>query len=627
MCGILGYISFDREPPPRKQLQACLDLLRHRGPDSSGIWEEEGVWLGHRRLSILDLSDRGNQPMISPEGRYIIVFNGEFYNYREYVPFLEKKGYLLQSTGDTAVLVGLYSFLGENMLDHINGMFALAIWDTQEQCLFLARDRLGKKPLYYHLNDRHIIFASEMKALVPLLETRTLDGEAVDAYFSFGYIPSPLSIYREVRKLEAATYIEIKRGLHRKNRYWSLQPPTNQNVSDDEIQAALEKSINLRFVADVPVGVLLSGGIDSSLITALAAGRLRKNFQTFCVAGGEADFDERPFAHIVAERYGIELLTDSIASGDVWRQIERIIPFIDEPFADSSILPTYLVTHLTSRHVKVVLSGEGGDEVFGGYDKYARWLKVRAFRKVPWPIRRVLRCFESGINEYQRSFWRSLIKLNRHSFAGDVETFCAFNSLMSPFFKRKLFAKAFSDQFWSENIQYFQSLDDGMFQPYTLKKMMSIDRRTYLAEDLMFKADRMSMANSLEVRCPFLDYQLVELSLRVPEKDMMNLNRSKILLRRIAKRWLPETVTERPKKGFSIPINEWFRGRLVPLFKEYVKKDEVLGEIFDYEEIERRFTMHCSGQYNFGGQLWAILMFHLWWQFHGRGTTLFNTME
>ena len=625
MCGILGWISFNAGRPPIKKLEQSLESIRHRGPDHSGSWKNGNVWLGHRRLSIIDLSDTGNQPMVSSEGRYVIVLNGELYNYRDYIPFLQKKGYPLRSTGDTAVLLGLYTFMGPKVLDSVNGMFALAIWDTKEQRLFLARDRFGKKPLYYHfVEGKHIIFASEMKALVSLLERRTLDGQAVDAYFSFGYIPSPHSIYHEVKKLEAATCLEINNGLMKKTRYWYLNPTTKHTPSDEDIEEALVKSIDLRFVSDVPVGVFLSGGIDSSLITALAAGRLGKKFQTFCMAGGESLFDERPFASIAAKQYGTEHVTGDVQTEDLQLQIERLMPFIDEPFSDSSILPTYLVSRLASQHVKVVLSGEGGDEVFGGYDKYSRWLKVRAYQKMPWIMRRFLKLFEPDINEYRGNIWQSLIKLNRHSFSEDLDVFSAFNSLMTSFLKRRLFSEAFGRQFCSENRKYFHALNDDTFHPYTLQKILDIDRRSYLAEDLMFKADRMSMANSLEIRCPFLDYRLVELAMYVPEKDLIDTKMSKKLLRRIARKWLPETITERHKKGFSVPVSQWFQGRLTDVFDEYVTQKKVLGEILDYDEIKRRYSMHCSGRFDFGNQLWAIMMFHLWWHFHGRGTIFSN---
>jgi len=626
MCGILGWVSFDGAPPPHRDLEKSLDVLHHRGPDNAGRWQGRGAWMGHRRLSIIDLTELGNQPMVSPDGRYIITYNGEFYNYQEHIAFLKEKGYPLHSHSDTEVLLGLYSLLGEQCLDRVNGMFALAIWDTQTHSLFLARDRFGKKPLYYcMLDSSRVVFASEMKALVPLLDSRTLHGQAVDAFFSFGYVPSPLSIYQEVKKLEPATCVSVTpKGVH-KRKYWMLDPSAAAEEgcpSDDEIEAALVKSIDLRFTSDVPVGVFLSGGIDSSLITALAVGKLEKRFGTLCVGGGQGCFDERKHAAAVAAQYGTDHTDALIETGGVVELIHRVMPFIDEPFSDSSILPTYLVCNLAAGKGKVVLSGEGGDEVFGGYDKYRRWLQVKTFQKIPLFLRRRLAAAQPGVNGYHRSLWRSLVNLNRHSLSEDVCIFSALNSLMTLYFKQQLFTEPFGHDYCSDNADLFRSLDSRTFKSDSLEKFMDIDRRTYLSEDLMFKVDRMAMANSLEVRCPFLDYELVELSLRIPEREKLNLKNNKIVLRRLAQRCLPETITDRPKKGFSVPVSNWLKGQLIPVFNDYVARDDVLSEVFDYEEIQRRFSMHREGQYEFGNQLWAILVFHIWWQVHGKGTRL-----
>lgn len=620
MCGFLGWISLDGAPLPAARLNAALPLLSHRGPEHSGVWQGDGCWLGHRRLSILDLSEGGNQPMVCRDDRYVMVYNGEFYNYREHAPLLESKGYPLRSTGDTAVLLGLYSLFGEKALDYVNGMFSMAVWDTRERSLFLARDRMGKKPLYYALDGRRVCFASEMKALAPLLDRRILDGAAVDAYFALGYVPAPRSIYSEVRKLEASTCLSISGGSERKRRYWSPAASNKEPVTDEEVVDTLRDSIRLRFVSDVPVGMLLSGGIDSSLLASLAAEDLGESFKAFCVAAGEAAFDERPFAAEVAEHCGIELATGSIKD-EVEEQIERVFPFLDEPFADASALPTFAVCELASANGKVVLSGEGGDELFGGYDKYHRFLAARSFRRVPSLLRRLLSRPGADVDEERPSLLRSLTRAARHSFSDDVECAAAFCSPLSGKRKSSLFSGPFRREFSIPNADYFRQHADEALEPFSLQRLMDIDRKTYLADGLLFKADRMSMANSLEVRCPFLDHRLVELSRRLGEHRLIRGRTTKAVLRSIASKRLPPRIARRPKRGFGAPLALWFRERLVPLFRETVRPESGLSDVLDYQEIDRRLSTHREGKRDLGGELWSILAFHLWWRRFGKGAS------
>ncbi len=616
MCGILGWVSLDSRPIPVESLGRSLDLLRHRGPDSRGEWSDATAWLGHRRLSILDISPSGNQPMMSDCGRYVMVFNGEFYNYKEHVPYLEKKGYQLKSSGDSAALLGLYSLLGEKCLELVNGMFALAIWDKKERTLFLSRDRMGKKPLYYSVDNNRVLFASELKAITPLLRTRTLDGNSIDAYFAFGYIPAPLSIFQEVRKLEAATFMKISGRGQRSTRYWALTPPEKQDATEEEIEHVLQESIDHRFVSDVPVGVLLSGGIDSSLITAIAAGKMGRKFKTFCMAGGKGSFDERGFADIVARQYGTEHLAGSMDSTSVAEQLDNIMPFIDEPFADSSVLPTFQVAKLARSQVKVVLSGEGGDEVFGGYGKYINWNRVERYRKLPFLLRKSLRLFDAFLDESKISRMQSFIKLNRYSFADPVSVFQVFNTMSSHYVRSKIYSEEFSKSFLDSNAGYFNTVEDKGFDAPVFERILALDRKTYLAEDLMFKADRMSMANSLEVRCPFLDHRVIELSTRIPEKQKILGSNTKIIMRKIAEKYLPPSIYRRPKKGFSIPIHELFKIELKEMFVRVVLDGQCLPEFFNYSAIRELFSNHLSGKAFCGNSLWSLLIFHLWSRDH-----------
>lgn len=617
MCGILGWVSFGGAPVPVSALEEGLRRLSHRGPDHSGVWEDRGVWLGHRRLSILDLSPSGNQPMVNKDGRHIIVYNGEFYNYREHILLLRRHGISLSSTSDTEVLLELYGLLGARALEFVNGMFAFAIWDNLERRLFLARDRFGEKPLYFSQTAERICFASELKALYPLMDDLVLDGQAVDSFFSFGYVPAPLSIVSGIRKLEAAHCLSVQEGVSKKNRYWELSPPNGKPATEEEVRVALSDSIRLRFTSDVPVGVLLSGGIDSSLIAVMAS-EMGLDFTAFCMGGGQGWYDERPYASRVAELCHRSVVVDSVDSSNVVGHILETTSGLDEPFADSSAVPSYHLFKLAAREGKVVLSGEGGDELFGGYDKYRRALRVRAFRRLPSPIRSLLNRAGDRVDEYRPSFWKSLTRAARHSLASDVEVFCAFNSMLSPFFKRCLLTEDFWKRYGRENADYFRIHEDQRLPEFSVSKMMDLDRRTYLAEDLMVKADRMSMAASLEVRCPFLDHRLVEISLRLKEQDLILKNQGKVLLRRLASRYLPPEIAQRPKKGFSVPVSDWLRGAVAPLFDEIVRPNDTLVEILDYKEIARRRRLHQASAFDFTNHLWALLVFHLWWEQFGR---------
>jgi len=336
------------------------------------------------------------------------------------------------------------------------------------------------------------------------------------------------------------------------------------------------------------------------------------------MGAGPGWYDERPYAGRVAALCRRPLAVDSVEDGHVAGQVSEIASRLDEPFADSSAVPSYRLFRFAAREGKVVLSGEGGDELFGGYDKYRRALRVRAFRRVPHAIRSLLNRAGARVDEYRPTLWKSLTRLARHSLASDAEVFCAFNSMMSAFFKRRLFAEDFWRRFGRENIDYFSGHEDRRLPGFSVSKMMDLDRRTYLAEDLMVKADRMSMAASLEVRCPFLDPRLVEVSRRLKEEDLIIGNQGKVLLRRLASRYLPAQISRRPKKGFSVPVSDWLRGPLLPLFNETVRPDDTLTGILNYDEISRRWRLHQSRSFDFTNHLWAILVFHLWWDRFGR---------
>jgi asparagine synthase (glutamine-hydrolysing) len=555
MCGICGALSLDRPRFDDTVVRDMANSLQHRGPDGDGFYTDAPVALGHRRLSIIDLAT-GDQPIFNEDASIAIVFNGEIYNYRELREALVRRGHRFRTAGDTEVIVHLYEEQGVDCVRELNGMFAFAIWDSTKQRLFLARDPLGEKPLYYATVGPTFFFASELKALVRAGISRRIDAAALDDYLAYGYVPAPRTIYSGVYKLPAAHIMVVERGDISSSRYWSPWPETRLDLSEDEAASdllrLLTNAVRLRLRSDVPVGAFLSGGVDSSLIVALAANE-NPALQTFSVRINELGFDESPYARLVAQRFGTghhEIDVD-IPHLD---ELPLIVRQFDEPFADASAVPTYYVTKSASQHLKVCLSGDGGDELFAGYSQYRRgrvegWLDgVPSLRPVFRSIAGVLPRRLPGVGFLTRM---AVTGAERHQAMVGLFSASERRALLSPRYRTAVDERA-----------WLLAEAHGRLDLDEIERRMLADQLTYLPEDILVKVDRDSMKNSLEVRVPFLDPQLVRFVNALPLTLKIDETTQKRLLRRLLREvGLPELV-ERPKQGFGIPLKTWLWGRL-----------------------------------------------------------------
>ncbi len=616
MCGIVGIASTTSITDP-DILLAMRDAMTHRGPDDAGIWWSPNgrVGLAHRRLSIIDLSPLGHQPMSDPSGRLWVTFNGEIYNYRRLRRELEVKGHGFRSASDTEVLLAAYSEWGLNCLERLNGMFAFAIYDGAARRLFLARDRAGEKPLFYMQSSGKLVFASELKALMqdPAFPRR-LDLEAVSYYLCYGYVPGTMCMLSGVRKLgqgQAMTY-ELETEALRVWDYWQLpEPSRTEEVPAAELELELERlledSVRLRLEADVPVGILLSGGLDSSLVTAMAARLSAEPVKTFNVSfPGHQQYDEGPYARLVASYFGAEH-TELVAEPASIELLPTLAQQFDEPMADSSMIPTFLVSRLIRQHATVALGGDGGDELFGGYKHY-NWVQRREFigRFVPRLVRAATGSVAARVFPVGFRGRNHLI-----GYAGDVNRSVAHVNML---FDRQARCRLLQDGLRDGGTRapspelFKASLAIKYDTP--LQKATAVDFQTYLVDDILVKVDRASMLTSLEVRAPLLDHRIIEFAFsRIPDALKATRVERKILLRRLARRLLPRTLDLRRKQGFSIPLATWFRGS----WGEYVQ--EVLSEaeaaLFDKRAIYELISNQQRGYTN-TQRLFALTMFELW---------------
>ncbi len=639
MCGIAGFYQFST-PRDASCLQASLDAmtdaLRHRGPDSRGVWvdPQHRVGLGHRRLAIRDLSETGHQPMVSSCGRYVIVYNGEVYSHVEIARDLAKAGRWLKGTSDTEVILEACAEWGvESTVRRLIGMFAFALYDRHLAELTLARDRLGIKPLYWGLVNGRFLFGSELKALraeggwVP-----QLDRDALAAFMRHNYIPAPLTIYRGVFKLEPGHMLTLnKAGGWRLNKYWDLRSIVEQSLqarsqgSDEEflneLDTLLGDSVKRRLVSDVPLGALLSGGIDSSLVTALMVEQSDQSINTFSIGFHEKEFNEALYAREVAKHLGTHHTELYVEPGHAIELIDKLPYWYDEPFADSSQIPTALVCELTKQHVTVVLSGDGGDELFAGYNRYTvgldMWRKSNLASK---PVRRAI---------------AKLLRLLPHGRLDWLANRVFPRGRPSPQIRQKLqaFADAISvddpDAVYRQMLSHWQQPDDLVIGakeprgilwdnsmrdtvPDFLDRMQFLDTVTYLPDDILTKVDRASMSVALEARVPLLDHRVVELAWRMPQRMKLHGVQSKWALRELLFRRVPRRLLERPKMGFGVPVDQWLRGPLREWAEALLAERRIRDQgLLVYEPIRDRWRAHLNGE-NWGYPLWDILMAQAW---------------
>jgi asparagine synthase (glutamine-hydrolysing) len=621
MCGIVGVFDMRgrREVPP-ETLWSMNESQFHRGPDEGNMHREPGLGLGHRRLSIIDLAT-GQQPLFNEDGSVAVVFNGEIYNYLELIPELQALGHTFRTRSDTEVIVHAWEAWGAACVSRFRGMFAFALWDRNCETLFLARDRLGVKPLYYaELADGTFLFASELKGLLAHGGLRTdIDALAVEEYFSLGYVAEPRCIFKGVKKLPPAYTLTLRRGrpVPAPIEYWDVRFTLNERISMEdacaELTSRMRESVRLRMIAEVPLGAFLSGGVDSSAVVALMAGISREPVNTCSIGFDDPAFNESSFAQTVADRYGTNHHLERVESDD-FDLIDTLARLYDEPYADSSAIPTFRVCQLARKHVTVALSGDGGDESFGGYRRYRMHLMEEHMRSsLPLAMRRPL--FGLLGRVYPKADWapRALRAKTTFEAMGRTSVDAYFNSvsiLRDPM-RCALFSKSFKGQlggYHAQEVFRAHASRAGTDDPLAL--IQYLDMKTYLVGDINTKVDRASMAHSLEVREPLMDHLLVEWLAKLPSSLKIKGREAKYLLKKAMEPHLPTDVLYRPKMGFAVPLARWFRGPL----KTRVRKS-LLGSrladtgMFNQKYLHQLVRDHESGMRDNSTPLWTVLMF------------------
>jgi asparagine synthase (glutamine-hydrolysing) len=628
MCGITGWANLDARTPPvdggRELLHAMCERMTHRGPDSEGLMVSTGIGLGMRRLAIIDLQT-GEQPATSEDGAVSVILNGEIYNYRELRADLEAGGHHFRSASDTEVLPHLYEEYGTRMVEHLNGMFAFALWDARRRRLFIARDRFGEKPLYWGIFDGTLLFASEPKVLLahPSVRPR-LNTKALRQYLSFDYVPAPLSIYEGIHKLTAGHYLTVEDCRVEVSQYWRLSYKTREPVPSEReaaqrLESLLSDAVRMRLVSDVPLGVLLSGGVDSSAIAAMAVRSSSETVKTFSISFAENSFDESAYARAVASFLGTDHHEERLSVDLAANLVGEIGSWMDEPLSDPSLVPTYLLSRFTRRHVTVALGGDGGDELFAGYPMYWGHRLAQLYSRVPRFARRAL---------IEPTVRRLPVKTKNLSFDFKARRFIAGadhdvvarhhiwfgsftpteqNALLTPEARGASGEDIYNDA--------RRLLEEECDADNVVECMQSLDTRLYLAEDILTKVDRASMAVSLEVRAPFLDPRVAEFAASLPADYKLRGRKSKYILKRAVGPLLPPFVTRRSKKGFGVPVAEWLKGRLRPLARDLLSPERIRKSgLFNPDYVTRLQDEHERGLANHRKLLWTLLMFELWYE-------------
>lgn len=615
MCGIAGATRKLLGNSPEATLSRMNEVMRHRGPDMGDMFFDESMGLCHRRLSIIDLSEEGRQPMHSEDGRYHIVFNGEIYNFIELRQELIKKGYHFHSGTDTEVLLKHYMEFGPESLKSVRGMFAYAIWDQLEKELFIARDRIGKKPLYYYMKGGEFAFASELKSILELpgIEKK-IDLTAFVDYLKYLFIPHPKTIYENMFKLEPGHYLLLKNGELSIHSYWDVQfcPDDSRKENDlaDELLAVIDDAVKCRLISDVPLGAFLSGGVDSSGVVSLMAKALNEPVTT-CTIGfdskkhNEAD-DARWFAERLHSRHHEHYIKNEPS-----KIINKLVWHFDEPFADSSMVPTYYVSNLARKNVTVAVSGDGGDESFAGYEKYSIDMFENNVRR--WAPAQIL----NQVNRLTGTAGKGVLK-KLHSLSGSAllepgYAFYVTNTFITDqqlkFLLSSDVLKAIKDYDPSEHITRYYNSQEGMDH---LSRILYTDLKMYLPGDILVKVDRMSMANALEVRSPLLDHKVIEFAAQIPSRLKMMRGEKKYILKKALRKELPQEILNRKKHGFEVPLDLWFRNELREMAHRAFFENEDMGKFFNIDSINKIWCDHQSGKQNSGTLLWSLLVFSIW---------------
>lgn len=627
MCGIVGTVhSSEKGPVDGQILHRMNSSLMHRGPDDEGYWIHENVGLAMRRLSIIDL-EGGHQPISNEEENIWTVFNGEIYNFLELREELIQKGHRFKTRSDTEVIVHLYEEKGEEFVTSLRGMFAIALWDNRTQKLLLYRDRVGIKPLHYALKNGTLVFASEIKALLEYPEIgREISLPALSDYLGLLYIPSPKTIYQEIAKLPPGHFLRFSQGEIKVQPYWDFEYQENLRISEadamDRLRQMLRESVKLHLRSDVPVGAFLSGGMDSSSVVAWMSRENSTPVKTYSIGFRNDEFNELPYAREISKQFGTDH-HEQIIEADAFSLLPKIISGFDEPFADSSAIPTYLVSEFARRDVKVALSGDGGDELFAGYlwTRKENWLQQ--YRSLPSPLKKFMeRIFlKEGYRPGRENGTLALVQRFLYD-AGQtpLESFARRSMCFQPWMKEKLFQPWLREALGRrESLEAFQTFFDQKTSTSFMNRFLYLDSKIYLPDDLLTKVDRMSMLHSLEVRVPMLDHKLIEFAGSLPFSLKLKGRTTKYLLKQAMKDILPSEILKQRKQGFAVPLKRWFQKELYDFSKKLLLDEKSSGlRYFQKPYLEEMLEEHRSGRQHFGHQLYALVIFELWSRMAGQ---------
>jgi asparagine synthase (glutamine-hydrolysing) len=614
VCGIAGFVDATyNDGDATALIDAMCQAIRHRGPDEQGVWVGNGVALGMRRLAIIDRS-LGHQPMFNEDESVLAIFNGEIYNYRELQKELQRRGHRFRTNSDTEVIVHAYEEYGDNCVKHLHGMFSFAIWDKKRGRLLAARDRFGKKPFNYFWDGRMFIFGSEIKSLLKAGIPREIDPIALDEYLTYRYVPTPHTIFQGVRKLPAAHTLTYENGVVEIKRYWDLPfTPTNQDdeaTAIERIGVLLRDAVQMRLMSEVPLGAFLSGGIDSSVVVGLMSQMMSQPVKTFSIGFDEEDYSELPHARHIADYFGTEH-HEFVVEPDLISVLPELAWAYDEPFADPSMLPTYYVSKLAREHVTVALTGDGGDEIFGGYLPYRREYEIN---RMPVFLRFILKYGSSLMPNGMRG------KNRLHYLLSDPALRCVEATRM---FRNDSRAVMYSDDYFS-HVRHHDPLERHLNEYRAtshldiMSQMQRVDARIYLADDILVKVDKASMANSLETRAPLLDQHLAEYVSSLPSALRMRNGVLKYLLKKVAADLLPPDIIARPKMGFGVPLEHWFKGDLTGYAHDLLTSSQASQRgIFDPLFIEELLKVHRRKKaVNESEAIWALLCLEHWFKIY-----------
>jgi asparagine synthase (glutamine-hydrolysing) len=625
MCGICGQWNFDGQPIVEADLRRMCQAIDHRGPDGEGIFLEDGLGMGNRRLSIIDLNT-GDQPISNEDQSIWIVFNGEIYNFQELRADLEQRGHRFYTLTDTEVIVHLYEEYGRDCVLHLRGMFAFALWDKNKCRLLLARDRTGQKPLFYRLTQTSLAFGSEIKTILTDPEVpRELDTTALHYYLTYQYVPPPYTIFEGINKLPPAHTMVCGKGEVSIEPYWQLDFTCKTTLSESEIVEQLDEliseSVRLRLISDVPLGAFLSGGIDSSLVVAYMSGLMDQPAKTFSIGFEEDAFNELPYARTIAERFGTEH-HEFIVRPNAIEVLPELIWHFDEPFADSSALPTYYVSKVTGDFVKVALNGDGGDESFVGYERYLGYQfagLVKQYQRLPRLVREEIIGRIMGrlaAKNVPGSLPRRLHWFNALSLQPEDSLYAYSMTIFRDEMQLGLYSEALRRRLQSiASLDYMLAYMHNGHAKELLDQMQYSDIMTYLPGDLLVKVDRMAMAHSLEARSPFLDHKLMEFAATIPVDIKFKNKRLKYILKKTGAEFLPDSILNRRKMGFGVPLGHWFRTSLKPMMQEIFYTSRLVAEgYFDKKEMLHFLDEHLAGHSDHSHRLWTLLMLELWYR-------------